>query len=43
MNVDEQKAAANSKYKGTIYHFCSEMCKEKFEKDPEKFVTQEKK
>jgi Cu+-exporting ATPase len=40
MNVDEQKAAAMSEYKGVTYYFCSKMCKEKFDKEPEKFVSQ---
>jgi YHS domain-containing protein len=43
MNVDEKKAAATSIYKGTTYYFCAKGCKDKFDKDPEKFVTKEKK
>lgn len=43
MIVDEKKAAATSLYKGTHYYFCSKICKEKFDKDPEKFVATEKK
>ena len=39
MTVDEQKAAATSVYKGTTYYFCAKICKEKFDKDPEKFVA----
>jgi Cu+-exporting ATPase len=42
MMVDEQKAAATSVYKGTTYYFCAKICKEKFDKDPEKFVAKEK-
>jgi P-type Cu+ transporter len=42
MNVDEEKAAATSVYKGATYYFCGKNCKEKFDKDPEKFVTKEK-
>ncbi len=42
-NVDEKKVAGTSVYKGTIYYFCAKGCKEKFDKDPEKFVTKEKK
>jgi len=43
MNVDEKKAAATSIYKGTTYYFCAKGCKDKFDKDPEKFTTKEKK
>lgn len=41
MNVDEKKAAT-SVYKGEMYYFCAKMCKEKFDKDPEKFVKKGK-
>jgi len=43
MNVDENKAAATSVYKGKTYYFCAKGCKEKFDKDPEKYVAKEKK
>jgi YHS domain-containing protein len=43
MIVDEKKAAATSVYKGATYYFCAKGCKEKFDKDPEKFVTKGKK
>lgn len=43
MEVDEKKAAATSVYKGKIYYFCVKGCKERFDKDPEKFITEEKK
>jgi len=42
MNVDEKKAAATSIYKGKTYYFCAKVCKEKFDKEPEKFITKEK-
>lgn len=38
MQVDEQKAAATSNYKGQPYYFCAKMCKESFDKDPEKYL-----
>ena len=38
MNVVEEKAAATSIYKGVTYYFCSKPCKEKFDKEPEKFL-----
>ncbi len=42
MNIDEKKAAATSEYKGITYYFCSKICKEKFDKDPEKYLSKEK-
>jgi len=42
MDVDENKAAATSVYKNETYYFCAKMCKEKFDKDPEKYVIKEK-
>jgi len=43
MSVDEKKAAATSVYKGKTYYFCANACKEKFDKDPQKFLPKEKK
>jgi YHS domain-containing protein len=40
MNVDESAAAATTEYKGKIYYFCAEGCKETFEKEPDKFVEE---
>jgi YHS domain-containing protein len=42
MKVDEKKTAATSVYKGETYYFCAKMCKEKFDKDPEKYVNKGK-
>ena len=42
MNVDEKKSAATSIYKGKTYYFCAKVCKEKFDKEPEKFIAKEK-
>jgi YHS domain-containing protein len=39
MNVDENKAAATAEYKGKIYYFCCTDCKEKFEKEPQKYLA----
>ena len=41
MKVDENKARAagkTSEYSGRNYYFCSDECKTKFDKDPEKFA-----
>ena len=39
MEVDERTAEARSEYEGDIYYFCSQECKEKFEGDPESYVS----
>jgi Cu+-exporting ATPase len=38
MVIEEKDAVGSSTYKGTTYYFCSEMCKEDFDKDPEAYV-----
>ena len=40
MLVDEKRAAATSSYKEKSYYFCSASCREKFEKNPGRFITQ---
>jgi Cu+-exporting ATPase len=40
MEVDEQNAAGKSQYQGESYYFCSQTCKEKFDRNPEQFATQ---
>ncbi len=42
MTVDEEKAPARTGYKGETYYFCSSACKEKFEKEPTRYVKEEK-
>ncbi len=34
MKVDERKAEAVSEYEGEEYYFCSEECKEEFDREP---------
>ena len=41
MMIDPQTAAAESEYKGKVYHFCARGCKVAFDKDPEKYVAKE--
>ena len=36
MQVNKEKAAATSVYKGENYYFCKPGCKANFDKDPEK-------
>ena len=38
MDVEPDKAAAKSTYGGKDYFFCAEMCKKKFDADPEKYL-----
>lgn len=42
MDLDENKAAATSEYKGKIYYFCAKGCKIAFDKNPEKYLGKEK-
>ena len=38
MVVDEDESEYRASYKGQEFHFCSEFCKKKFEKNPERYV-----
>jgi YHS domain-containing protein len=38
MNVEEKGAKYKSDYKGKVYCFCSGMCKEEFDRNPEKYL-----
>ncbi len=40
MTIDDKDAVATSLFKGATYYFCSESCKENFDKDPEAFVSE---
>jgi len=39
MEVKEEEAAGSSLYKGKKYYFCSKNCKEKFDENPEDFMS----
>jgi len=39
MEVSQEKAAAFSEYGGKTYYFCSEYCKQEFDKEPEKYLS----
>jgi YHS domain-containing protein len=43
MEVDKSKPAAISEYKGKKYYFCAVGCKKAFDRNPEKYLAQEKK
>ncbi len=38
MEVDQKAAKWKSDYKGKTYYFCAPMCKQKFDRDPEKYL-----
>lgn len=38
MQVEQEKASGRSEYSGKAYYFCSQACKEQFEKEPLKFT-----
>lgn len=38
MQVDDKKAMATSTYKGQHYAFCGQECKDKFDKNPERYA-----
>ncbi len=38
-DVDPSSAKATSEYAGDRYYFCSQECKERFDADPEKYVS----
>ena len=39
MEVNEETATHKSEYEGTTYYFCCGGCKSTFDRDPEKFVS----
>jgi len=39
MMVEPQKSAGKAEHDGKTYYFCSPRCKERFEKEPEKFLA----
>lgn len=38
MTVSEESAKAKSVYQGRTYYFCSMLCKQLFEREPQKYV-----
>lgn len=39
MEVDPQRATAASVYGGETYYFCSASCRDKFEREPQKYLA----
>ncbi len=42
MEVDENKAAAKSEYRGKTYYFCAAECKKEFDQAPEKYLGKDR-
>ena len=42
MEVDPATAPAKTEYKGKTYYFCAPGCKVEFEKNPERYLGEEK-
>ena len=40
MQVDEKNAAGQSDYQGQTYYFCSQNCKEQFDRNPQQYAKQ---
>jgi len=40
MQVDENKAPATSTYEGKKYSFCGQECKNKFDREPQRYTGQ---
>jgi len=38
MEIDEKSAKAKSDYKGKTYYFCALVCKQTFDKNPDKYT-----
>ena len=38
MEIDEKTAKWKSEYKGKTYYFCTPMCKQTFDRNPEKYA-----
>lgn len=39
MEVDPKRAAAQSRYGEVTYYFCAVGCKQKFDREPEKYLA----
>lgn len=39
MTIEEKDAAATSSHRGKTYRFCSPHCKEKFDRNPESYIS----
>ncbi len=42
MVIEKPNAAAETTYEGTTYYFCSQDCKDAFDRDPKKHIDKTK-
>ncbi len=42
MEIREEDASDETRYKGEKYYFCTEDCKDRFEENPEKYIEKGK-
>lgn len=42
MEIEMEDAVSGKEYRGTTYYFCSDECREEFDKNPEKFAEKRK-
>lgn len=38
MDIDENKAPAQSQHQGQQFYFCSQQCKQQFDKNPQQYT-----
>ncbi len=41
MRVEEKTAAGKSEYRGKMYYFCSEQCKQAFDHNPSRYAQEQ--
>jgi len=41
MQVDEQKSQGKTDYQGKTFYFCSDICKQQFDQNPQRYVIQQ--
>jgi P-type Cu+ transporter len=39
MEVDPKRAAAQSRHEGVTYYFCAVSCKQRFDQEPERYLS----
>ena len=40
MELDEENAAERSEYRGQIFYFCSDQCRNKFDENPGRYMRE---
>ena len=40
MQIEERQASATAEHKGQTFYFCSQDCKTKFDRDPQRYARQ---